>query len=300
MERRDVIRKITGLGLAMLAPSLSFGMQHVIKRKIPSTGEMIPSVGVGTWQTFDVSDDDSETMPLREVLRTMVAQGLTVVDSSPMYGRSEERVGTLSQAENINDKLFIATKVWTSGKQQGIDQMNTSLALLQRKQIDLMQVHNLLDWQTHLQTLNEWKEKGRIRYVGLTHYLDSTHETVEKIIRQHKVDFIQMNYSLVSRHAEKRLFPAAKDLGVAVIVNRPFEEGALFSLVKNKSLPEWAAEFDCRSWGQFFLKFIVSHPSVTCAIPGTSKVRHLLDNAGAATGKLPNEKQRAKMIALLS
>jgi diketogulonate reductase-like aldo/keto reductase len=300
MERRDVIRKIAGLGFAMLTPAWPRFVQKVIKRKIPSTGELIPSVGLGTWQTFDVGTDASETLPLREVLRAMVKEGLAVVDSSPMYGRSEERVGTLSTAENVNDKLFLATKVWTSGKQQGVEQMNTSFTRLQRKQVDLMQVHNLLDWETHLHTLNEWKESGRIRYIGLTHYLDSSHDIIEQILRKHKVDFIQVNYSLLSRHAGERLLPAAKHLGVAVIINRPFDEGRLFSLVKNKPLPEWAADFDCKSWAQFFLKFILGNANVTCAIPGTSKVRHLFDNAAAATGGLPDEKQRAKMIALLS
>ncbi|MFZ6011800.1 MAG: aldo/keto reductase [Bacteroidota bacterium] len=301
LSRRMWLQQLGLLGLSAISPGwLSLTMRQLLTRKIPSSGEPLPSVGVGTWQTFDVGESDAERNPLREVLKNLVAEGGRVIDSSPMYGRSEDVVGDLAQELNLNQKLFFATKVWTSGAEAGKEQMKNSFRLFRRKTIDLMQVHNLTDWKTHLKTLQKWKEEGRIRYIGLTHYLDSSHETMEKIIRQNPIDFIQINYSVMSRHAESRLFPAAIDQKVAVLINRPFEEGALFNKVKGKQLPEWAVEFDCQSWAQFFLKFILSHPAVTCVIPGTSKLKHLLDNIGAGKGKLPDEKQRQKMISLLS
>ena len=300
MKRRNAISKIAALGLASTFPLKTFSnVTQLNKRKIPSSGELLTTIGLGTWQTFDIGPQEDEK-PLTDVLRAMVEKGLQVVDSSPMYGRSEEVVGKLSTDHGVNDKLFMATKVWTSGKDDGIKQMNESFRLLRRKQMDLMQIHNLVDWQTHLKTLQKWKEEGKIRYTGITHYADSAHDKMEQIIRTNSVDFLQINYSLQSRHAEERLFPAARERGVAVIVNRPFEEGQLFTLSKGKQLPGWCEEFDCKSWGQFFLKFIVSHPAVTCAIPGTAKVSHLLDNAGAATGRLPEESHRKKMIELFS
>jgi diketogulonate reductase-like aldo/keto reductase len=299
MKRRSALHRISGLGLALVSPArLSFSVQSILKRPIPATGELLPCIGVGTWRTFDVGNAPGELQPLRDVLRAMIDGGATVIDSSPMYGRSEEVVGKLSAELAVNQKLFIATKVWTSGYESGISQMNNSFNLLGRKTIDLMQIHNLLDWETHLKTLQEWKEQGRVRYIGLTHYLDSMHEKVEDIIAKHSIDFIQINYNISNRHAEERLLPAATDHNVAVIVNRPFQEGELFQKVQGQSLPSWAADIGCTSWAQFFLKFIISHPSVTCAIPGTSKVKHLLDNLKAAEGRLPDMNQREKMADL--
>jgi diketogulonate reductase-like aldo/keto reductase len=269
--------------------------QPLLQRPIPSTGEKLPAVGVGTWQTFNVGAGEAERQPLKEVLQKMIELGSKVIDSSPMYGNSEGVVGDLSNEAAVNDKLFIATKVWTSGEQQGIQQMNESFRLLRRKKIDLMQVHNLVDWQTHLKTLRKWKDEGKVRYIGLTHYTDSSHATLAGIITNNPVDFIQINYNLLDFDAEKELFPMAMERKVAVIVNRPFEEGALFQRVKGKELPAWAADFDCKSWAQFFLKFILSHPAVTVAIPGTSKVTHLIDNLTAAKGRLPDAKQREEM-----
>jgi diketogulonate reductase-like aldo/keto reductase len=267
----------------------------ILQRAIPSTGEKLPAVGVGTWQTFNVGQSEAERKPLTEVLQKMVEMGATVIDSSPMYGNSEAVVGDLSTQAGVNDKLFIATKVWTSGEAEGINQMHESFIFLKRKKIDLMQVHNLVDWQTHLKTLRKWKEEGKVRYIGITHYTDSTHATMANIIRNNPIDFVQVNYNLLDWNAEKELFPIAIDREVAVIINRPFEEGALFRRVSGKELPAWAADFDCKSWAQFFLKFILSHQAVTCAIPGTSKITHLVDNLGAAMGKLPDENQRNKM-----
>lgn len=213
-----------------------------------------------------------------------------------MYGRSERVVGDLSSSLKLNDQLFIATKVWTSGREDGIRQINESFKLLQRDKLDLLQIHNLVDWQVHLRTLRDLKEQRKIRYIGLTHYLDSMHDTLADIISREKIDFVQVNYNLSDRHAEKHLLPAAREKGIAVIINRPFQEGAMFQQVKNKKLPEWAQEIDCTTWAQFFLKFIISHPAVTCTIPGTSNPKHMLENIGAAYGKLPNENQRKEMV----
>ncbi len=271
----------------------------MFKRKIPSSDESIPAIGLGTWQTFDVGNVVAEREPLKEVLKKLVEKGGSVVDSSPMYGASEKVVGDLSTEVNLNAKLFMATKVWTSGKDEGIAQMNRSFTLLQRKQLDLMQIHNLVDWQIHLKTLRDWKEQGKIRYLGITHYTESAYSAIENILNNNPVDFLQINYSMLSRTAEQRLFPLAQEKKVAVIINQPFEEGSLFQRVKGMTLPEWTKEFDCASWGQFFLKFILSQPAVTCVIPGTSKPHHMIDNANAAIGKLPDENLRAKMLRLI-
>jgi diketogulonate reductase-like aldo/keto reductase len=271
----------------------------MFKRKIPSSDESIPAIGLGTWQTFDVGNVVAEREPLKEVLKKLVEKGGSVVDSSPMYGASEKVVGDLCTEVNLNAKLFMATKVWTTGKDEGIAQMNRSFALLQRKQLDLMQIHNLVDWQIHLKTLRDWKEQGKIRYLGITHYTESAYSAIENILKNNPVDFLQINYSMLSRTAEQKLFPLAQEKKVAVIINQPFEEGSLFQRVKGMTLPEWTKEFDCASWGQFFLKFILSQPAVTCVIPGTSKPHHMIDNANAAIGKLPDENLRAKMLRLI-
>ena len=263
-----------------------------------ATGEQIPVIGLGTWQTFDVSSSPENLGPLREVLKTLIAKGGKVIDSSPMYGRSEKVVGDLSTELELNSKFFIATKVWTTGKDQGLKQMNESFGLLKRKQIDLMQIHNLVDWQTHLKTLYDWKQQGKIRYIGITHYTESAYPTIEQILKNNTIDFLQINYSLLSRKAEERLFPLAQEKKTSILINRPFEEGQLFSRAKGKELPPWASEFDCSSWGQFFLKFILANPAVTCVIPGTSKPNHMADNASAGFGSLPNTAHRKKMIEL--
>ena len=294
MNRRKSLTTLASLSAIPFFTNMIKG-QSLLQRTIPSTGEKIAAIGVGTWQTFNVGQGEAERKPLIEVLQKMVEMGSTAIDSSPMYGNSEGVVGELSSEAGVNNKLFIATKVWTSGEAQGIQQMNKSFGLLKRKQIDLMQVHNLVDWQTHMKTLRQWKEEGKIRYIGITHYTDSTHSTLADIIKNNPIDFVQVNYNLLDWNAEKELFPTAIDRKVAVIINRPFEEGALFRRVAGKELPAWAADFDCKSWAQFFLKFILSHPAVTCAIPGTSKITHLVDNLGAAMGKLPDESQRNKM-----
>jgi diketogulonate reductase-like aldo/keto reductase len=298
MDRRTCLHNLSALGLLPLISSIQ--EKEVIKRVIPSSKEQVTPVGVGTWRTFDAGDAAFEREPLKGVLRTLIQKTGSVIDSSPMYGRSERVIGELSTELSLNSKLFIATKVWTSGEQEGIRQMNNSFALLKRDKIDLMQIHNIVDWQTHLKTLRSWKESGKIRYIGITHYLESAYSTIEQIIKSNTLDFLQINYSLVSRQAEERLFPLAKEKQVAVIINRPFEEGALFSNVKGKPLPEWAVEFDCNNWAQFFLKFILSNTTVTCVIPGTDRPDHMIENMGAAYGLLPSEKHRSQMVKLIN
>ena len=281
----------SGLAVPLLSPASAQAMNT---RPIPSTGEALPVVGLGTWQTFDVAASD--TAPLREVLRLFADGGGRMVDSSPMYGRSEQVVGTLSQDLGLLGELFFATKVWTRGQEEGIRQMRTSMEHMGVDTMDLMQVHNLLDVDRHLATLREWREEGRIRYLGITHYQVGAHDRLEALIRSHDLDFVQLNYSLAVRDAERSLLPAAAERGTAVIVNRPFEGGSLFRTVRGRTLPDWASEFDCESWGQFFLKYILAAPEVTCVIPATSNPEHLVDNLGAGRGRLPDATLRRRMV----
>ena len=281
--------------LALLAAGAvrpSIAQHRIMAKPIPSTGEQVPVIGVGTWQTFDVGSAAGARAPLREVLKLL---DRNIVDSSPMYGSSESVAGDLIAELGMRDKLFIATKVWTSGRDAGIRQMETSFKRLRVKQMDLMQVHNLVDVETHTKTLKEWKAQKRVRYIGITHYTSSAYAEVERALKTAQYDFLQINYSLGERESEKRLLKIAEDLRVAVIANRPFAEGALFRRVKGKALPPWAAELGIASWAQYFLKWIVSHPAVTCAIPGTGNPKHMQDNLGAGMGKLPDEKERRKM-----
>ncbi|HEX2827809.1 MAG TPA: aldo/keto reductase [Burkholderiales bacterium] len=271
----------------------------MITRPIPRSGEALPIVGLGTWQTFDVGPDASQRAPLREVLQTLVARGGKVVDSSPMYGESERVSGDLAAELDLRDKLFLATKVWTSGREAGIRQMEQSIRLMRAKRMDLMQIHNLLDYETHTRTLREWKSAGRVRYIGITHYTRSAFRELERLVATRQYDFVQFNFSMAERDAEERLLPACAESGTAVLINRPFAEGSLFRHVKGKSLPPWAAELDCASWGQFFLKWIVGHPAVNCVIPATRRREHMEDNAGAGAGKLPDAAIRRRMLDYL-
>jgi aryl-alcohol dehydrogenase-like predicted oxidoreductase len=266
-------------------------------RPIPRTGERIPAVGLGTWHAFDVPRDGPERAAAKETLRTLVELGGTVVDSSPMYGAAEQVVGALSAELAPAGKLFVATKVWTSGRDAGVRQMEASLTKLGVARLDLMQVHNLVDTDTHLATLAGWKKEGRVRYLGVTHYTASGHAGLEAALRAHRPDFVQLNYSLAEREAERRLLPLAQGEGVAVLVNRPLGQGRMFARVKGRALPGWAREIDCASWAQVFLKFILGHPAVTCIIPGTRNAGHLTDNLGAARGRLPDAALRARMTA---
>jgi aryl-alcohol dehydrogenase-like predicted oxidoreductase len=303
MTRREAARVIGASAARLFLPITTRATSEsstMLTRTVPSSGEKLPVIGVGTWRTFDVDLTTDNRKQLAEVLSLFVKLGGRVIDSSPMYGRAEEVIGDLVQTLGIRDKVFLATKVWTRGKENGIKSMERSMARLRTKQIDLMQVHNLLDVQTHLATLREWKEQGRIRYLGITHYEAGAFPDVEKIMRSEKLDFVQINYSLMERDAEARVLPLAQERGVAVIVNRPFGAGDLFDKVRSKPLPDWAVEFDCHSWAQFFLKWIVAHPAVTCAIPATNKPGHLEDNMQGGVGRLPDENMRRRMVELVS
>lgn len=297
LTRRELLRLLGIAGATTLMPDLNAANQTPILRSIPSSGEKLPVIGLGTWQTFDVGSLFGARRPLEDVLSAFVRLGGRVIDSSPMYGRSEEVVGELATKLGINEKLFVATKVWTTGRSEGVQQMEESLRLLRRKRIDLMQVHNLVDMETHLKTLADRKRQGGVRYIGITHYSESAYGALESALRKHQLDFLQINYSIAERRAENRVLPLAKERGVAVIVNRPFSSGSMFRAVAGKSLPSFAAAIGCSSWAQLFLKWIVAHPAVTCAIPATSKVHHLEDNMRAGFGALPDAKMRERIAA---
>ncbi|WP_421763351.1 aldo/keto reductase [Ekhidna sp.] len=301
LSRRRALKQLAAGCIAIGMPKVLFSQNdQIMKRAIPSTGEIIGVVGLGTWQTFDVGNSSPEREPLKAVLKALVDGGGNVVDSSPMYGSSEKVVGDLSTELGLKKDLFYATKVWTSGKQSGIDQMNASMLKMKANPMDLMQIHNLQDWKTHIKTLYDWKERGLIRYIGITHYVNSAHDDLERIIKSENIDFVQVNYSINDRNAEKSLLPTAKDNGVAVLTNRPYSGGSLFRKTSGQQLPEWAAEFECKSWGQFFLKYLLANDAVTCVIPGTSKEKHMIDNMGAGYGRLPDENHKKKMIELIS
>lgn len=283
-------------GIAVM-PKVLFGeTARAISRPIPSSGESIPVIGMGTSRTFDAGDDRVVRQNLREVLQTFFDNGGAVIDSSPMYGSAETVVGDLLKSISNKEALFAATKVWTYGKQNGIKQMHESMRRMGVNVMDLMQIHNLRDWKIHLPTLRQWKEEGKIRYIGITTSHGRSHAELEQILRSEPLDFVQFTYSIGNRTVEDRLIPLAADRGVATLINRPFQRGELFQRVKGKSLPDWSTEFDCRSWGQFFLKFIVSHPAVTCVIPATSKVHHMQDNMSAGFGRLPTKAMRRRML----
>jgi aryl-alcohol dehydrogenase-like predicted oxidoreductase len=298
-ERRRLLQAIASGAALTIMNKTSAQSPGPLKRPIPRSGEMLPAVGVGTWQTFDVGPKAPERAELKEVLQLLVDAGGSVVDSSPMYGQSEGVVGDLAAELRLREKLFYATKVWTSGREAGIRQMEDSFRRMRTQRMDLMQVHNLLDLAVHTKTLREWKSAGRIRFVGITHYHDGAHAELEKIVKTRDWDFVQFNYSMAERGAEARLLPACIDSGTAVLVNRPYSQGGLFPRVKGKPLPDWAAEFDCTSWGQFFLKYLLGHPAVTCVIPGTSRADHMKDNAKAGMGRLPDAAMRRRMAEYL-
>ena len=272
---------------------LAAGLGIYAQRVLPQGQVKLPKIGLGTWQTFDVGNDRAARAPLREVLELLDGN---VVDSSPMYGSSESVAGDLIAELGMRERLFIATKVWTSGREDGIAQMETSFKRLRVKVMDLMQVHNLLDVSTHTKTLQQWKEQGRVRYIGITHYTSSAYAQVERLLKTGAYDFVQINYSLAERDAEKHLLPLAAERKVKVIINRPFAGAALFSRAKGKPLPPWAAELGIASWAQYFLKWIVSHPAVTCAIPGTGRPDHMRDNLAAGRGPMPDAATRRRMV----
>ena len=270
----------------------------MLTRSIPSSGEKLPVIGLGTWSVFDVDLTPQNRTQLAEVLSLLIKRGGRVVDSSPMYGRAEGVVGELAAQSHLLGSLFIATKVWTPGKAAGIAQMERSMARLRK--IDLMQVHNLVDVENQMPSLRQWKTEGSIRYTGITHSQARGFYEVERAMRNWKPDFVQINYSVMEPQAAQRILPLAQELRMAVIINRPFGGGGLFGRVASKPLPPWAAEIDCQSWAQFFLKWIVAHPAVTCVIPATNNPKHMEENMAAGIGRLPDAKMRQRMIAFVS
>ena len=270
-----------------------------ILRKIPSSGEKLPIIGLGTSGPFVVDASEEKRAPLREVLAAFFAAGGRLIDTSPMYSSAEGVLGDLLTPQ-MHERTFLATKVWTRGERSGIEQMTHSAQLLKSQRLDLIQVHNLLDLETQLKTLRAWKEAGRVRYLGVTHYTVGAHAELARLLEREKLDFVQFNYSPLTRDAEQRLLPLAAERGVAVLVNRPFEDGALFDRVRGKALPAWAADFDAASWGQLALKFIASQPAVTCIIPATGKLAHLNDNLAGGRGRLPDARQREAIAQLFT
>jgi diketogulonate reductase-like aldo/keto reductase len=297
LTRRRFLNTATALGLtAGLMPQALAAPAPLIRRAIPGTNETIPVIGMGSWITFNVGDDPALRDQRVEVLRTFFDMGGAAIDSSPMYGSSEEVIGYCLKRLDNDAALFSATKVWTPFQWLGKKQMAESERLWGTKRFDLMQIHNLLDWDAHLETLTAWKAEGRIRYIGITTSHGSRHDEMETIMREQPIDFVQFTYNILDREAEARLLPLAAERGLGVLINRPFRRGALMDRFEQHPLPEWAAEFDAANWAQFLLKFIVSHPSVTCAIPATSRVDHMMENMGACRGRLPDPAMRRRMI----
>lgn len=295
LRRRTVLKLILAGGFASrwhIAQAVE--SDAILKRRIPTTGETIPAVGLGTSDEFE-TDGGQSLEPLREVLRRFVALGGTLIDTAPIYGNAESVIGSLITELGITQRLFVATKVRTYGQQAGIEQMERSELLLNKRPLDLIQVHSLVDVETQLDNLRRWQDAGRVRYIGITHSRVSAFDELERLMRNEKLDFVQLNYSFTEPDAEQRLLPLAADKGMAVLANRPFENGAMFRRVKGKPLPAWASEFDCKSWAQFSLKYILAHPAVTCVIPATSNPKHLVDNMGAGRGRLPDERMRRRM-----
>jgi len=307
LSRAEFLRLVArGLGAVALGSlagaSESIAMEKsnglsgpMISRPIPKSGEMLPVIGLGTWQTFDVGDDAVALENLSAVLRLLFDGGGKVIDSSPMYGRAEAVVGELLAKMHAHERAFLATKVWTSGREEGIAEMRRSAELLKTRVIDLMQIHNLVDWRTQLATLRKMKEAGQVRYIGITHYTPSAFADLAGIIEREEIDFVQLPYSIDLREAEKRMLPLAADRRVAVLVNRPFGGGGLFRQVRGKALPPLASELGCASWAQFFLKYIASHPAVTCVIPASAEPAHLADDLKAGYGLMPDAAARRRM-----
>jgi diketogulonate reductase-like aldo/keto reductase len=273
------------------------GVLMMLAKPIPSTGEQLPVIGCGTYIGFDVAPDGAADQQLTGVLNAMFSAGGTMIDSSPMYGQAEAAVGRLLKKIDSPAAAFLATKVWTKGRAEGIAQMQRSMVRLGTERLDLMQVHNLLDWRIHLATLRDWKEEGRIRYIGVTHYTSSAYAELESVLRAEPVDFVQLNYSVSERTAEQRLLPLAQERGIAVITNRPFGGGNLLRSLRQRPLPSFASELGCASWSSLLLKYAISHSAVTCAIPGTGHPAHMAENAEAGSGLLPDAACRDKIIA---
>ena len=297
IDRRTALKLVAAATATALAPSglAAAEARKMTTRRVPSSGEEIPVIGMGSSDTFDVGDDGMKRAVLQGVLRNFVQAGGSVIDTSPMYGSAESVLGGLIDELHLGPKLWLATKVWMRGREAGARQIEESFARLRTKKLDLLQIHNLLDWREHVPTLRALQAEGRVRYSGITHYRADAHAELERVLGEQKFDWLQVNYSLAEPEAAARLLPLCLDKGIAVMVNRPFADGAMFDRVRGKPLPPWAAELGCASWGQFFLRWIAAHPAVTCVIPATSKPRHMADNVAAGLAPLPDEAQRKRM-----
>ena len=296
MRRRDLVHGMAATTLLPLLGGNAMAGPAMILRPIPSTGEAMPVIGLGTWQVFDVGSDAATRQPLHQVLQNLVDAGGRMIDTSPMYGRAEAVTGDLVAEISLRPRVFLATKVWTSGREAGIAQMRHSAELMKSPVLDLIQIHNLLDWRTHLATLRQMKADKQVRYIGITHYTTGSQPELARILESEPgIDFVQCGYSLATRDAETKLLPIAAARGVAVIVNQPFETADMFRRVRGKALPEWAAGFDCSSWAQLFLKYIIAEPAVTCVIPATGNPQHMADDTRAGFGRLPDPRQREQI-----
>ena len=296
LSRRAFVASLAGLGAAAALGTGAAAAGPMLKKAIPATGEQVPAIGMGSWITFNVGGDRALRDRRAQVLQAFFDSGGGMVDSSPMYGSSEDVIGYCLKRIANKGSLFSATKVWTPLQAFGIGQMEESRRLWGLDRFDLMQIHNLLNWEGHLDTLRDEKAQGRIRHIGITTSHGRRHDDLEKVMADRPLDFVQFTYNILDREAERRLLPLAAERGLAVIINRPFRRGELFRLVERHALPEWAGEIDCANWAQFLLKFIVSHPAVTCAIPATSRVDHMQENMGALHGRLPDPQMRERMI----
>ena len=300
-SRRTVLKVV---GVTSLTPSMVLqatdAKNYMARRIIPSTGELLPVIGLGTSRVFDTNLSEKSLNPRKEIVKALLDHGGSLIDTSPMYGRAEEVTGKIAQDLKINDRLFLATKVWIEGKEAGEIQMNASSKKLNKAVIDLMQIHNLLDWKTHIKTLYEWKEQGKINYIGISHFRSNAFNQIEKIITKERIDFAQFNYSLEEREAEKRLLPLCREKGVATLINRPFMRGKLFKAVARKKLPSWTYEYNVNTWSQFFLKFILANQAVTTVIPATSNPAHMIDNLIGGIGPIPEVGLQKKMVEVVA
>jgi len=300
-SRRTVLKVV---GVSSLIPSIALqatdAKNYMARRIIPSTGELLPVIGLGTSRVFDTNLSEKSLNPRKEIVKALLDHGGSLIDTSPMYGRAEEVTGKIAQDLKINDRLFLATKVWIEGKEAGQIQMNASSKKLNKAVIDLMQIHNLLDWKTHIKTLYEWKEQGKINYIGISHFRSNAFNQIEKIITKERIDFAQFNYSLEEREAEKRLLPLCREKGVATLINRPFMRGKLFKAVARKKLPSWTYEYNVNTWSQFFLKFILANQAVTTVIPATSNPAHMIDNLIGGIGPIPEVGLQKKMVEVVA
>ena len=300
-SRRTVLKV---MGVSSLTPSIALqatdAKTYMARRIIPSTGELLPVIGLGTSRVFDTNLSEKLLTPRKEIVKALLDHGGSLIDTSPMYGRAEEVTGKIAQDLKINDRLFMATKVWIEGKEAGEIQMNASSKKLNKAVIDLMQIHNLLDWKTHIKTLYEWKEQGKINYIGISHFRSNAFSQIEKIITKERIDFAQFNYSLEEREAEKRLLPLCREKGVATLINRPFMRGKLFKAVARKKLPSWTYEYNVNTWSQFFLKFILANQAVTTVIPATSNPAHMIDNLIGGIGPIPEVGLQKKMVEVVA